>query len=283
MSETASGSAGGDPRRLGRREALAWVGLVAGLFGAGYYAAAAVASAPPARDLTTPPDRWIPFHPAWILAYVAVYPASLLPLFVVRDADLFRRIARAYLAAIGLALACFLALPVSGQPLRDAIPPLDPGRFLEWGILWLHRLDPPTNLLPSLHLALATLAVVGCGRASPVVGRVGAAMLGVVALSVVGTRQHYAIDGLAGLALALGLAQVFLRPWRADPDHAAAHPPQRALRLGGLYLGLLVVAAALFAAGCRADREPSRAMEPSSPTPTIVTTTEPYWPGVQPR
>lgn len=236
-------------RRLGRAESVAWLALVGALFGAGYYATAALAGTPPARDLSTALDHCIPFHPAWVLVYLAAYPASLLPLFVVRDALLFRRIAVAYLAAIAVALGFFALLPVSGEPLRDQIPPLESSHFLEWGIQWLHRLDPPRNLFPSLHVALASLAVLGSGRASPRVGRVGAVALVVVSLAVVGTRQHYTIDVVAGLALAHGIAQLCLRPWCADPGYAAAHPPARALRFVGIYLGLLVAAAALFASG----------------------------------
>ncbi len=223
-------------RHLEAREAIGWLALVGLVFVGGYYGVAELVPGASARDLSTPLDALIPFHPGWLLVYVAVYPAATLPLFVVRDAPLLRRIALAYLGVIALCLVCFSIWPVSGAPLRDSVGSLDPDRLLEWGTLLLYRLDPPRNLFPSLHIALATLAVCGAGRAQPVVGRVGAIALVFIVCSVVGIRQHYAVDALVGGLLALASAAAALRPWRPDPSHPPARPPRSALGCLALYV-----------------------------------------------
>lgn len=236
-------------RELVPREAMGWFALVAAFFGGGYYALAALTTGAPARDLTTPLDGSVPFSAGWVLIYAAVYPMATLPLFVVRDADLLRRVARAYLVVIAVSFVCFAAFPISAVPLRTGVPPLDPERFLEWGTRLLYRLDPPRNLMPSLHVALATLAVVGSARANPRFAWGGAVVLTVIGIAVVGLRQHYAVDVLAGFGLALGVAFVSLRSWRPDPAFAPMRSMHAALGCVAIYVGGVVAFAVAFGAG----------------------------------
>ena len=68
------------------------------------------------------------------------------------------------------------------------------------------------------------------------VGRVGAVALVFIVCSVVGIRQHYAVDALVGWLLALAFAAAALRPWRPDPSHPPARQPRYALGCVALYV-----------------------------------------------
>jgi hypothetical protein len=121
---------------------------------------------------------------------------GLLPLFVVRDPAVFRRVALAYLLAIASAFAVFLLFPVTSQGLRvDARLYADAG-FAGWLLQLLYFLDPPLNLFPSLHLALALLAALAARRVHRRSGAAALAWTACIAASVCTTKQHFAVDAL---------------------------------------------------------------------------------------
>jgi hypothetical protein len=203
-----------------RERALAVLG-VALLFAGGYYAIAFLGPTESAVSLRTPLDDAIPFWPTSVIAYAWVYPAAFLPAFVVRSTSLFRRVLVAYLMLIGLAFAAFLLFPVSASGLRPEIESLDLERFSEWGTSLLYRLDPPVNLFPSLHLGLATLSALACWRVHRRIGALALVALALVAVAVCTVKQHFVMDALAGLGLAIAVDVLVVGRAGDEPTGAA--------------------------------------------------------------
>jgi hypothetical protein len=122
-------------------------------------------------------------------------PALLLPL------PLLPRAAVAYGALIGSATMVFSLFPTDGRYLRSACG--DP----DWPLDLVYRLDPATNLFPSLHVGLATLVVL-CLRhvqsrwTAPVV-----ILACVQPVAVLLVKQHTLADVLAGSFLAFAVYQ----------------------------------------------------------------------------
>jgi len=155
-----------------------------------------------AHALGFPLDARIPFVAGSIWVYLSLFPLAFLPLFVVRCPRLFRRTIAAYVTAILLAAAVFLAYPVTSTGLRVDAAGLDTMRFAPWTVALLYRLDPPVNLFPSLHLAVALLSALVAWKARASYGALALAALIPIAISITTVKQHFVVDGIAGAALA---------------------------------------------------------------------------------
>jgi len=223
--------------RSGVEKAVLTLALVA-FFIAGYFFIGHATDSSRARELTTPLDRWIPFVPASIWVYLWMLPAALIPLFAVRCQDLFRRTYLAYAIAIAISLACFAAFPVTSLRLRVDPAALDVTRFAPWAVATLYALDPPYNLFPSLHLSIATLAAFSAWKADRRYGAATFAGVALVAVSICTVKQHFLLDGIAGMALAALTYAVVLRPYRP----AAGVRPGSSWRGIVAYLVMIVLA-----------------------------------------
>jgi membrane-associated phospholipid phosphatase len=219
---------------------------------AGYFGSAGNIDPAAAKTLRTPLDDAIPFLPATIYVYAAVYTAMLLPAFTVRCRHLFRRVAVAYAFVIGVATVFFHSMPVTSLGLRpDAatLAALDPGRFDVWGVRLCYALDPPVNLFPSMHLASVTLVALAAGTARRSYGVAALALTLAVAVSISTVKQHWVVDGVAGLALGLAAWALFVRGYATPRAPGVAYglggPASYALLHGGAVLALY----ALFRAG----------------------------------
>ncbi len=155
-------------------------------------------------------DRWIPFQPAMLGLYLSLwFYVSLPPTLMRTRPELY---AYGWLAG-GVAvvgLAFFFLWPTS-IPVTTGI---------EWaryrGFTWLKSVDAAQNACPSLHVAFAVFSGVWLDRLlrkmrMPAGARVlnAAWCLGIV-YSTLATRQHVAVDALAGAAL--GLLSAWYRP-----------------------------------------------------------------------
>ena len=224
------------------RERAILTGSVLAFFLAGYFGVGFLASDPEdARSLWTPLDGAIPFLLGSVVVYWSILPMGLLPIFVVRDPAVFRRVALAYALAIALALAGFLLFPVTSVGLRpDAQLYADAG-FAGWLLQLLYFLDPPLNLFPSLHLALALLAALAARHVHRPSGAAALVWTACIAASVCTTKQHYVVDVAAGLFLG-GLAHRVCVAPRAAPSAAAAS-------FGAVGLALFGALVAVFYSG----------------------------------
>ncbi len=199
---------------LARRVAITCAMLV--YFWAGSHGIATLSARLPPHTLGTPADAAIPFVPWSVFIYSWAYTLALYPLFVVRCDRLFRRVAVAFFAALTVAYACFLAFPVTAMGLRPDVATLDTSTFDGWGMRVTYALDPPLNLFPSMHVALAILSAAAAAKASPRLGRWAWPVVLGIMVTVYTTKQHFLVDGLAGVLLAAVVWRLVLSPYDSD-------------------------------------------------------------------
>lgn len=178
----------------------------------------------------------------WV--YLWVFPASVLPLFVVRCPRLLRRTVASYGAAIAVSLVLFAALPVTSTGLRMDRSALDATRFSPWAVSLLYRIDPPFNLFPSLHLSIAALGALSAWKARRSYGAATLVGVALTGASICTVKQHFVLDGLGGIALAAGLHGLVLRGYRPtpgeDPSYGWRGPAAYAALLAVNYAGFYV-------------------------------------------
>ncbi len=185
------------------RERAVLSGALVLFFLVGYFGVGWLATDPAdARSLANPLDAAIPFLLASVVVYWSILPMALLPIFVVADRDVFRRVALAYAVTIAAALTTFVLFPVTSAGFRPDAAAFAESGFAGWLYRLLHFFDPPLNLFPSLHLALAFLAALAAVRVRSPLGALAIAWTFCIAVSVCTTKQHFAVDAIAGLALA---------------------------------------------------------------------------------
>jgi membrane-associated phospholipid phosphatase len=181
----------------------------------GYYAIGLTTDPQSARSLGTAVDAAIPFVPITIYLYAWVYTAMLYPLFTVRSIRLFRRVVLAYSLVLVVSLVTFRLFPVTSLGFRPDPRLLQDRDFHDWGVRLNFSLDPPFNLFPSLHLSIATLVALTAWKARPAYGALATLMAIGIAIAVLTLKQHYVVDGLAGIALGSASYAVLVRPLRA--------------------------------------------------------------------
>jgi hypothetical protein len=202
------------------REKLALVGLLLIVWGPGYYAIALTTDPRAARSLGTALDAAIPFVPVTVYLYSWVYTAMLYPLFTVRCIRLFRRVAMAYCLVIAISLVAFRLFPVTSIGFRPDPRLLQDDNFHEWGVRLNFFLDPPFNLFPSLHLSIATLVALTAWKVRPAYGAMATLMASGIALAVLTLKQHYLVDGVAGITLGAASYGVLVHPLRVSNSRA---------------------------------------------------------------
>ena len=141
----------------------------------------------------------VPFVPAFVWAYLSMYVLFLLPPFFLAS-EAMQRLAKALIRATCVAGVVFLVFPARlGFP---RILPDDP--LLRSLFATLFAVDPPYNLVPSLHVAYSTAIVLA------IAARVGRKIrillfswLALIMASTLFIHQHHLLDVFTGWALAL--------------------------------------------------------------------------------
>ena len=181
-------------------------------------------------------DRLLPLQPVWALVYGALYLfLILLPVFVVRQREHIRRTVFAYLTIWLTAYGFFVAYPtIAPRP-----PEVIGSGFIVWGLQCLYGADPPYNCFPSLHVAHSFVSALTSYRVHRGLGIVAVLCASLVGLSTLFTKQHYILDVIAGVLLAVAACALFLR---------REHIPDLERRLAPLLaLGVLGIVALMFA------------------------------------
>jgi len=169
----------------------------------------------PYFDITLPIDAAIPFVPWTGLIYLSLNLLLVLtPIMLARPAATLPFLA-AMVGQLIVAWFAFEMFPV-------ALPPTEPVDPLSWGG-WLYRLATVSNLdgngLPSLHVAFALSCAWAIGpRLSPTLRLPLWLWALAICVSTLTTKQHYAVDAVAGALLAvatMGLAYPRLIAGRA--------------------------------------------------------------------
>ena len=161
-------------------------------------------------EMTTAFDEWVPLNPPWVVVYAMIYPTEILPLFVVKDPLVFRRVMVAYTALELVAMGVFLLCPVH-MTIRPPLVSIAGHDFFSWGLRVVYWADHPTCCFPSLHVATATLAALSCWRVNRRTG-IG---VGIVALLISAStmliKQHFVYDVVVGGGLAFASYWIWVR------------------------------------------------------------------------
>ena len=150
-----------------------------------------------------------------------------------------------YILVEFIAFAGYLAYPTALP--RQAIT--TDGLF-PWTLGLIYDIDPPRNCFPSLHVAWAFVAALSCYRVHRGVGLMAMVWAGLIGVSTLYTKQHYVVDVIAGVMMAL-LAYVLLLRGHERAAIAAAdvqRAPLRAVRMVGAYMCLIAVCLVVYSA-----------------------------------
>ncbi|MER9117116.1 phosphatase PAP2 family protein [Mesorhizobium sp. M0954] len=160
-------------------------------------------------------ERAAPFVPIWIWAYLSINLLFLMPPLVMRAADL-PVLGRRMLAATVASSVIFLALPAH-LGFERTVPSEGVYRVI---FSWLFQADGPHNLVPSLHVAYASLCILSLQTAARrwVVRAAWGLWLAAIIVSTVLVHQHHIVDVMTGLLLAVAVCR--LLPARAGDSIA---------------------------------------------------------------
>lgn len=196
----------------------------------------------------TPFDQWVPFEPAAMALYVSLWLYVSLPLALLKNPRELVSFGVATLALSATGLAIFLAYPT-------AVPGFD----IDWSrypsVAFLKAVDVGDNACPSLHVAFAVFTGVWLERllremnVGWPVRVLNAAWCAGILYSTLATRQHVALDVLAGASLGLFVVALQLRG--LDLGHARAQP--RAVEVIGTAAGSVRRASGMPAATTSPD------------------------------
>jgi membrane-associated phospholipid phosphatase len=142
-------------------------------------------------------ESHVPFLPVFVVFYFSTYLLAIMPYFLVRDLERFKKIVYGALIIIFVSSAVFLIYPVA-HPRPET---LGQG-FLSGWVTFLYSVDKPYNCFPSLHLSMATLAALFCSEGNWRRGIFFTFWTTMVALSTLFVKQHYLVDIVGGVLLA---------------------------------------------------------------------------------
>ena len=185
-----------------------------------YFAIAEFARGGTRHAPATALDLALAVQPAWTLVYASLCLSVLLPLLVVRERRLLRRTMLALLAVMSIGYIGFLVYPTIGP--RPAAVTGD--GFAAWGLRLTYSLDSRYNCFPSLHVAYAFVAALACYRVNRRVGLAAVLWASLVGVSTLFTKQHYAVDVIAGAALGVAASALILHGY---PRHVVSEADRR--------------------------------------------------------
>ena len=150
--------------------------------------------------LRTRLDDAIPFWPWTAWCYLPFYAAIfIMAIAGFRRRELFRRTAKAVVCVMLIGAMCHLLIgaeyprPILSEPYPDIS-----SAFLAS----VHRIDPPGNVFPSLHVAHTSMLSLILIKDRPRLGLVALIMATLLAASTLTTKQHFIADVVAGYVLA---------------------------------------------------------------------------------
>jgi len=170
--------------------------LAYAVFSVLYLGAAAM---PLVVPITLPPsvlDAAIPRLPWTVWAYLSQFPFLGFVYWQAQGTVAWARNLRGMLVATVISAVVFVVLPTRIP--REAID-ADAATTVAFSLLY--GADPATNCLPSLHVSLALLGASGFWPERPRLVRVCLAWAALITISTLTTKQHYAVDILAGIVV----------------------------------------------------------------------------------
>lgn len=164
-----------------------------------YWFSGFVAEAMTPRVLPLSPiDRLVPLLPGTVWIYLSIYFIYAASCILQKDLEVYGKFLRSYLLAYFGSTVIFLLFPTTFPREMFALETGTRATMSEEVLLLFRLWDRPTNCLPSMHVASAVLAALPFRDRRPrlfVAFLIWAAAIGVTTVT---TKQHYAVDVVAG-------------------------------------------------------------------------------------
>jgi hypothetical protein len=160
-------------------------------------------------------DRVVPFWPWSGLVYFAAFGFLAGTFLALRDLDAASRFLYANLLAQVIAALVFVLWPTA-YPRADFPLPADTRSLGAALVAFCRSADLPVNCLPSLHVSTVVICLATQRHCIPAARRIYPLLLAMGLLLVASTltfKQHYLLDGVAGVVLGLCSWWVCFR-WR---------------------------------------------------------------------
>jgi membrane-associated phospholipid phosphatase len=156
----------------------------------------------PVRTPTTltpsPVDNFIPFTNWAIWIYHSQFVFLLLSIYVIKEPENLRHIFYSMVMACLLSFAIFILYPTNIPRLVQTGDGLTAKAFQI-----LYSIDSSANCFPSLHVSLACLSATGIFREKKRFSVFAIVWACLITLSTMATKQHYFVDVIGGLAVAM--------------------------------------------------------------------------------
>jgi membrane-associated phospholipid phosphatase len=178
---------------------------VTGYWMAGYFATNQLLTTRTYYTLSTVIDEAIPFKPGWLYIYLAIWIVIFSPLAVIKNYQQLKRTVTGYAFLFSVSFLMFILFPV-----KMARPePAGSGLTL-WGMSTLYQIDGAGNCFPSIHVAAILFGTLTSLRLNRPFGIFLLIWAFLISLSALFIKQHYLVDILAGLILALITYLIFI-------------------------------------------------------------------------
>lgn len=163
--------------------------------------------------INIPFDDMIPFIPEFIVPYFLWFPFMLIAIVYVFFKDKREFFAMAWNLIIGMSLFIVVSF-VFPNGLNLRVESSTDSIFV-WMVEYLHKIDTPTNVLPSIHVYNSLACGISLGRvlwrrSHKITAIASYAMAVLITLSTMFVKQHSVVDVVSALALS-GLCFLFLR------------------------------------------------------------------------
>lgn len=221
------------------RFALAGLGFVLLMSVYVTVAARAEALSQPLHTLPTALDGWVPLWPPAVMVYGLLYMQVFVPLTLLVDRRVLLRGGLAYTLLVGTGLIFWVGYPVAVP--RAPVPVHD---LFTWGLALIRALDPPTNCFPSMHVAEAFLAGLVVRRMDRPLGTALLVSAAAIWWSTLALGQHWFVDGLAGLVMALAVDHLVFARWPLPAEALRTMGRRSALWAAGVYFAAFLAFAA---------------------------------------
>ncbi len=158
----------------------------------------------------------IPFVPAMVWAYASIFVSFFLPMFAL-DARGIEALCRRLALATVISGACFVLFPS-----RLGFARLDIVAGYEQIFEFIHALDLPHNLAPSLHVSWSLILLLTLASISGWRLRMAFVLwLALLIASVLLVHQHHVLDVAGGILVAL-VTRIAIRPDGQGLSHAGS-------------------------------------------------------------
>jgi len=169
-------------------------------------------------------DQAIPFLPWSFAVYLSDYLLALTVILMLTEKARFIQYAQ---MTFGVLIVCGIVFFIYPTVYPRPEYPTDPGPLVRFFMNVVCSLDQPTNCFPSHHVAVTSVATWNIRYRGPKVTALFILWSCLIFFSTLTTKQHYFVDILGGVVVALVV--IYLNPKLFPAQRGAAATPSASL------------------------------------------------------